>query len=252
MTTLSDLTLAQLTTAYGVLAGIPVKAKTFNGKQKAQSRLEALLAERNLTVTDALHAAGISTATPAHEANSAPTVAAEPTSPTTAPEPPEPSVSAPVAPTEASGAAPADPTAVPLVLADPTKRNLALEAVLDALIAAGQEPASALAATEWLETLMTKALTPPERRPRQHRDTEPKAPRTGTKQEIVIELLRRPEGATIDQMMEATGWLSHTCRGFLAGAVKKRLGLNLTTERVRMVGGNRQGAPGSYTVYRVA
>ncbi len=56
-------------------------------------------------------------------------------------------------------------------------------------------------------------------------------PRTGTKQDIVIELLRRPEGVTIAQMIEATGWQSHTCRGVLAGALKKRLGLTITSDK---------------------
>ena len=76
--------------------------------------------------------------------------------------------------------------------------------------------------------------------------------REGTKQALMIELLRRPEGATIAQIAAATGWQSHTCRGVIAGALKKKLGLTITTERVRNVGPNKEGARGSYTVYRVA
>ena len=49
--------------------------------------------------------------------------------------------------------------------------------------------------------------------------------REGTKQALVIEMLRRPEGATIAEIVEATLWASHTTRGFLAGALKKKLGL---------------------------
>jgi hypothetical protein len=49
--------------------------------------------------------------------------------------------------------------------------------------------------------------------------------REGTKQALVIEMLRRPEGATITEIVEATSWASHTTRGFLAGAIKKKLGL---------------------------
>ena len=49
--------------------------------------------------------------------------------------------------------------------------------------------------------------------------------REGTKQALVIEMLRRPEGATIAEIVEATFWASHTTRGFLAGALKKKLGL---------------------------
>jgi len=50
-------------------------------------------------------------------------------------------------------------------------------------------------------------------------------PRKGTKQALVIEMLRRPEGATLAEIVEATHWASHTTRGFLAGAIKKKLGL---------------------------
>ncbi len=45
-------------------------------------------------------------------------------------------------------------------------------------------------------------------------------------------MLKRPEGATIEQIVEATGWQSHRVRGAMAGALKKRLGLAITTEKV--------------------
>jgi len=76
----------------------------------------------------------------------------------------------------------------------------------------------------------------------------PRKPRAGTKQEQVLALLRRPEGATVAQIAEATGWAPHTVRGFFAG-LKKRQGIAVTVlERVRQVGPNREGAKGSYTV----
>ncbi|MCA3337909.1 MAG: DUF3489 domain-containing protein, partial [Roseomonas sp.] len=75
---------------------------------------------------------------------------------------------------------------------------------------------------------------------------------TGTKQEVVLAMLRRPEGATVAQIAEATGWAQHTVRGFFAG-LKKRQGITVEiAERIRQVGPNKQGAKGSYTVYRVA
>jgi hypothetical protein len=58
----------------------------------------------------------------------------------------------------------------------------------------------------------------------------PKVPRV-TKQQIMIAMLSRPEGATIEELAEATGWLSHTCRGAMSGALKKKLGLTITSEK---------------------
>lgn len=55
--------------------------------------------------------------------------------------------------------------------------------------------------------------------------------RANTKQAKVIELLRRPEGATIAQLVKATNWQPHTVRGALAGALKKRLGLEIKSEK---------------------
>ena len=53
-----------------------------------------------------------------------------------------------------------------------------------------------------------------------------------TKGELLIVLLRRPDGVTAAQMSEATGWQLHSVRGFIAGTVKKKLGLVVATEKV--------------------
>ena len=50
-------------------------------------------------------------------------------------------------------------------------------------------------------------------------------------------MLRRKEGATIAQIVAATGWQPHTVRGAFAGALKKKLGLTVTSEKVE--GGER-------------
>lgn len=47
----------------------------------------------------------------------------------------------------------------------------------------------------------------------------------------ILKLLRRKGGTTIAEIEKATGWQPHSVRGFLSGTVKKRLGLNLTSEK---------------------
>jgi hypothetical protein len=65
-------------------------------------------------------------------------------------------------------------------------------------------------------------------------DPAPKArtPRTGTKQAKLIEMLRAEGGATIDEIVAATGWQPHTVRGAFSGALKKKLGLEVISEKV--------------------
>ncbi|MFA7281320.1 MAG: DUF3489 domain-containing protein [Sterolibacterium sp.] len=53
--------------------------------------------------------------------------------------------------------------------------------------------------------------------------------RDNSKQATVIEMLQRPNGATINEICEATGWQAHTVRGTFAGALKKKLGLDITS-----------------------
>ena len=71
----------------------------------------------------------------------------------------------------------------------------------------------------------------------------PVAPkRAVSKQAILVEFMSRPEGATLPQMVQATGWQDHTVRGCLAGTLKKKLGLPI--DCIKGAGGER--------VYRVA
>ena len=55
--------------------------------------------------------------------------------------------------------------------------------------------------------------------------------RAGTKQSMLIALLQGPEGATMDTIMAATGWQSHTVRGAMSVALGKKLGLVVTSAK---------------------
>jgi len=56
--------------------------------------------------------------------------------------------------------------------------------------------------------------------------------RRPNKQTMLIEMLQASDGATIAQIVEATGWQPHTVRGAISGALKKKLGLNVVSEKV--------------------
>jgi Protein of unknown function (DUF3489) len=85
--------------------------------------------------------------------------------------------------------------------------------------------ANAAAQTTARKPVKLKRGTQPQPHPSSTKQTE----RTETKKARILAMLRASSGVTIDAMMHATGWQQHSVRGFLAGVVRKKLGLNLVS-----------------------
>ena len=66
--------------------------------------------------------------------------------------------------------------------------------------------------------------------------TKPPTQRAGTKQAMLIAMLQAPEGVTIEEITAATGWLQHTARGAMSGALGKKLGLIVTSAKEEIRG----------------
>jgi hypothetical protein len=58
-----------------------------------------------------------------------------------------------------------------------------------------------------------------------------KTPARGTKKAKLLSLLRRPSGASLDQLTKASGWQAHSVRGFLSGELKKKMGLRVQSAK---------------------
>ncbi len=61
---------------------------------------------------------------------------------------------------------------------------------------------------------------------------EAKALRPASKQARLIEMLRQPEGVTIDEIVKTLDWQAHTVRGSMSGALKKKLGFTIESQKV--------------------
>jgi hypothetical protein len=154
------------------------------------------------------------------------------------------------APTVAPAAKPATQEAPVAEAAQATPRTSLREAAAAVLAAwddeANREGDMIGALDAPMEALRTLLAGKPARIARE--PGAPRKPREGTKQEQVLAMLRRPEGATVAQIAEATGWAQHTVRGFFAGLKKKGHAVEVR-DRIRQVGPNKTGAKGSFTIY---
>ena len=99
------------------------------------------------------------------------------------------------------------------------------------LAAIGIEPVVATTMTN-LRKAKLEVVTAPKNAAETQADPsipKPVVIRAGTKQAAIIALLQRPEGASISEISNMTGWAPHSARGMIAGALKKRLGLQIST-----------------------
>lgn len=107
--------------------------------------------------------------------------------------------------------------------------------------AAETEPAESAAKAEPEEQAEQSDSEASDAPPAEKPEGEEAEPKT-TKLQTIIDMLKRPEGVTLKQMMDATGWQRHSLHGAMAGGLKKKQGLTINSSKEK--GGER--------IYRIA
>jgi hypothetical protein len=116
---------------------------------------------------------------------------------------------------------------------DKKRGRLTLRATPAALKALGIEEAPASA--EAISSTESKRASAGARKASSSK-RKTRARRADSKQAKLIEMLKRPEGASIEEIVATFGWQVHTVRGTIAGALKKKLGLAVASERIEARG----------------
>ena len=86
-----------------------------------------------------------------------------------------------------------------------------------------------------VKPVAAKTKVRPQKAPNKPKPLAPESPRTGTKQARLVRMLEAKGGANIAEIVAATDWQAHTIRGAISGVLKKKLGLDVTSEKT----GNR-------------
>lgn len=130
---------------------------------------------------------------------------------------------------------------------DKSHGKMTLRATRAAFDALGIDPKEVAATEDEAEEASTTAETAGDAgenssKSKSRRRAAPKQTRADSKQAQLIEMLKSPEGATIDEIVKKFKWQAHTVRGAIAGALKKKLGLDVQSEKIE----------GRGRVYRIA